>query len=101
MYIARFILAIGLSVSTLGISFILDRLFHRIPYHVQFFLQIPIIIIIIDNMRLYFLAHAPQYNLTEAEINGSFFFVAPMVSIGSATLFAEIRRTLPLIKLPF
>jgi hypothetical protein len=98
MFIPRVILAVSLSFVTLIIAFLLDNFFVLFPYHLQFILEIPTIIIIIDSIRLYFLENAYYFNLSEADINGCFFFVAPMVSIGASSLFSELRRFLPTIR---
>lgn len=91
MLVYRFLLAIGISIGTLLISIILDALFAPFPIAIQFILQIPLLVILIDEWRRWLLAKKEQY-LSKEDIDGCFFFAAPMAAFGSFTLFKSLER---------
>lgn len=94
MFVARAVLAIGISVAALLISLTLDRLCAPLPPALQFFVQIPVLVLIIDEFRRIVLTHATRFGLTDADVNGTFFFAAPLAALGANSLFKDLRRTL-------
>lgn len=93
MFVARAILAIGVSIVALLISLTLDRLFAPLPAALQFVVQIPLLVIIVDEFRRVILKHGARFGLTEADINGTFFFAAPLAALGASSLLRDLRRS--------
>jgi len=95
MLIYRFLLAIVISIGSLLIAVIVDMLFSPFPTVLQFILQIPVLVIVIDESRRLLLSNMGD-SLTEGEINSCFFFAAPMAAFGSLSLFRELEKLHPL-----
>ena len=97
MFVYRFLLAIVVSIGTLLTAILLDMLFSPLPFVVQALLQIPILIILIDEARRFLLANIKNLDktLTADDINGCFFFAAPMAAFGSFSLFQHLERIRP------
>ena len=93
MFVARAALAVGISVAALLISLTLDRLFAPLPAALQFVVQIPLLVLIVDEFRRLVLKHATRFGLTEADVNGTFFFAAPLAAFGAQSLFKDLRRS--------
>jgi hypothetical protein len=94
MFVYRIAMILGISIATLLISITLDVLLAPLPGHIQFLVQIPALVIAMDELRQWAQAHAADLQVTMDEINGAFFFAAPLAAFGATSLFAEIRRTL-------
>lgn len=93
MLVYRFLLAIVISIGTLLIAGTIDMLFAPMPLVVRVLFQIPILIILIDEGRRWLLANMKL--LTEEDINGCFFFAAPMAAFGSFSLFTSLEGLRP------
>ena len=98
MIIFRVLLVIGISLATLLISITLDFLCASLPSSLQFMIQIPILVLVLEEARRWLLVHVRNLDrtLTIDDINSSFFFAAPIAAFGSMRLFHSIERTLKL-----
>ena len=97
MFVYRFLLAIVVSIGTLLTAILMDMVFSPLPFLAQILLQIPILIILIDEARRFLIAHIKNLDktLTADDINGCFFFAAPMAAFGSFSLFQHLERIRP------
>lgn len=91
MILHRYGLALGISMGALLISITLDRLFASMSPVLQFIIQIPLLVLIVDEGRRYLIRSS---GMSEEDINGAFFFAAPMAAIGATSLFSDIRKTI-------
>jgi hypothetical protein len=90
MFIHRYTLALGISILALLISIALDRLLSPLSPLLQFVIQVPILVLIVDEGR-----HALiQAGFPTDDVNGAFFFAAPLAALGATSLFIDIRKTL-------
>ena len=89
MFAHRYILALGISVAALLISIALDRLLAPLPTLLQFIVQVPLLVLIVDEGRRYLIQ---TVGLPADDVNGAFFFAAPLAALGAASLFLEIRQ---------
>jgi hypothetical protein len=89
---ARIALILAVSIGSFGTSLLLDVLLAPLPPVLQFLIQIPILVILIEEGRRLALQHAPRLGLSEMDINGAFFFTAPLAAFAAVTLFADIRK---------
>lgn len=96
MLVARAALTIGISIAALLISIVLDLLFAPLPPLAQFLIQIPALVLLLDEARRVVLREAAAYQLTHEDVNGAFFMAAPLAGLGAVSLFADIRRSLGL-----
>ena len=87
----RYAFTVGISVTALMISLALDVIFAPLPPVAQFIVQIPILVLIVDAFRHWCLVRAAELGLSDADINASFFFAAPMAALGAGSLFSDIR----------
>lgn len=94
MFVARAALAIGISIAALLISLLLDTILSPLPPLFQFLIQIPALVLIMDEARRVVIREAGRYDLTEADVNGTFFFAAPMAAFAAVDLFRDLRRSL-------
>jgi hypothetical protein len=94
MFVARAALAIGISIAALLISLLLDTILSPLPPLFQFLIQIPALVLIMDEARRVVIREAGRYDLTEADVNGTFFFAAPMAAFAAVDLFRDLRRHL-------
>lgn len=94
MILYRFLLAIVVSIGTLLTALCLDTIFASFPTAAQYLFQIPILVIVIDEGRRLILEHGRRLGLSELDINGCFFFAAPMAAFGSFSLFKSLERIL-------
>jgi hypothetical protein len=92
MLYAKVLLSIVVSVIVLVIAVVVDKLCKDLPIHLQFLVQVPIIILVVDALRNYVLDSSLE--LSDAEINACFFMASPMVSIGSVSLYSGIKALL-------
>jgi hypothetical protein len=84
---------LGISLVALLIALILDRLFVGLPSTAaRILIQIPLLVLTIDLFRRWALETGPTIGLTDTDVNASFFLTPPLVALGSANLFAAIRR---------
>ena len=93
MFLHRYALALGISIVALLISIALDRLLSSLSPVTQFLLQVPILVLLVDEGRRALLAYT---ELLPDDVNGAFFFAAPMAALGATSLVADIRKTLNL-----
>jgi hypothetical protein len=92
MFANRFLLTIGVSIVSLLISLTLDRLLAPLSALPQFLIQVPILVLIMDEFRCLVLHHAAAYGLSTDDVNGTFFFAAPLAAFGSISLFSDLKR---------
>ncbi len=85
-------LILGVSITVLVLSIILDTLCAPLPPVVQFIVQVPVLVLAVDALRRAALARATDLELSSDEINASFFFAAPLAAFGASSLFRDIRR---------
>ncbi len=91
----RYAFILGISLGTLLISLILDRIFAPLSPLAQFFIQVPVLVLAIDAFRRWILARGAEFELTDTDINASFFFAAPLAALGANSLFRDIGRLIP------
>jgi hypothetical protein len=92
MFANRFLLTVGVSVVALLTSLVLDRLLAPLSALPQFLVQVPAVVLIMDEFRRLVLHHASAYGLTADDVNGTFFFAAPMAAFGAVSLFSDLKR---------
>lgn len=97
MFVARIALIIGISIAALLISLILDMILSPLPPLVQFLVQVPAIVLIMDEIRRATLREAPKYDLTETDVNGAVFFASPLAAFAAVDLFRDLRRQLQFV----
>jgi hypothetical protein len=90
----RIALILGISISTLLISLMLDAVFAPLPGPLQFVIQIPLLVLAISALRDWIAPHAIRAGISNDQVDSSFFFAAPLAALGSRSLFADIRRLL-------
>jgi hypothetical protein len=91
MFANRFLFTIGVSIVALLTSLILDRLLAPLSALPQFLIQIPVLVIVMDEFRRIVLDHASAYGLSIDDVNGTFFFAAPLASFGATSLFRDMK----------
>jgi hypothetical protein len=94
MLIKRITLILVVSISAFIISFLLDLLLSPLPSILQFIIQVPILVILIEEGRRYALANEKRLGISELEINGAFFLTAPLAAFAAITLFKDIDSIL-------
>jgi len=92
MLVYRFLLAIVISVVTLLISTVIDIIFAPLPF--AFLLQIPVLVILMDEGRRWLNALLDK-TLSKEDIDGCFFFAAPIAAVGSFSLFKSLEKLRP------
>ena len=93
--VVRIILAIVISIASLLIALTIDRVLAPLPVIPQFLIQIPLLVLIMDTIRRLAIQHVTQaHGLTEDDVNGVFFFAAPLAALASAHLMGDIRGLL-------
>lgn len=92
MIVYRIAMILGISIVTLLISMTLDTVLAPLPGHVQFLIQIPALVLAMDELRHWTAARSAEFYVTVDEVNGAFFFAAPLAAFGATNLFADIRR---------
>lgn len=92
MLYAKVLLSVVVSAVVLVIAVVVDKLCKGLPIHLQFVVQVPIIILVVDALRNYVLDSPIE--LSDSEINACFFMASPMVSIGSISLYSGIKSLL-------
>ena len=91
---AHYLFTVAISVGVLLLSLVLYTIFAPLPAALQFVIQIPLLVLIVDAFRHAITTHATAFELTESDINASFFFAAPLAAFGASSLFRDIRRLL-------
>lgn len=91
MFANRVVLTIVVSIVALLTSVAIDRLLAPLAAVPQFLIQIPILVLIIDEFRRLVLKEASAYGLTADDVNGTFFFAAPLAGFGAISLFRDLR----------
>jgi hypothetical protein len=94
MIVARIVLIIGISIAALLISLILDLILSPLPALIQFLVQVPAIVLAMDEIRRTILREASRYDLTETDVNGAVFFASPLAAFAAVDLFRDLRRQL-------
>ncbi len=97
MFVERYTLIVSISVLTLGISVALDQLLSVIHPAIRFFIQVPILVILIDELRLFLHSYAAYFDMNQEHVNGAFYFSAPLAALASGTLFKDIRSFMKLL----
>lgn len=92
MIAAHVALILGVSVTVLVLSTILDMVCAPLPAVAQFAVQIPLLVLAVDALRRAALVRATELELSADEINASFFFAAPLAAFGASSLFTDIRQ---------
>jgi len=87
--IHRYTLALGISVAALLISIAIDRLLAPLPTLLQFIVQVPLLVLIVDEGRRYLIQTA---GFPTDDVNGAFFFAAPLAALGATSLFLELQQ---------
>lgn len=87
----RIALILAVSISAFLISLALDLLLSPLPPLLQFIIQVPILVILIEEGRRYALNNEKRLGLGEMEINGAFFFAAPLAAFAAFSLFKDIN----------
>ncbi len=93
MFLHRYALALGISFVAFLISFALDRLLAPLPPLAQFAIQVPLLVLLVDEGHRA-LRHYTQ--LPKEDVDGAFFFAAPMAALGATSLFMDLRKSLRL-----
>lgn len=88
MIFAHALLALGISIFALLISIVIDALLAPLPFPVQFMLQIPAIVLVLDAFRQWLEVRVPE----GIDINAVFFLAAPMAAFAAKDLFKDLRR---------
>ena len=88
----RIALILGISISTLLISLMLDAALSSLPGPLQFVVQVPLLVLAIDSLRSWIAPYAIHAGLINDQVDSSFFFAAPLAALGSRNLFADIRK---------
>lgn len=91
MLVYRYLLVIVVSITTFLLSLTLDALLRPFSVLLQFFVQVPLLVLIVDEFRRWTLRHAPRFGLEERDVNGAFFFASPLAALGAGDLFRDIR----------
>ena len=91
LLVASAALAIGVSIAALLISLALDRVLSPLSAIPQFFIQIPTLVLIMEYLRTLPIHHTAGLLSTD-DVNGMFFFAAPMAAVGSSSLMQEIKQ---------
>ena len=91
MFANRFLFTIGVSIVALLTSLTIDRLLAPLSPIPQFLVQVPVLVLIMDEFRRLTLHHAHAYGLSADDINGTFFFAAPMAAFGATSLFRDLK----------
>jgi len=84
------ILAVIVAATVLVVAIAADKLCRFLPLHLQFVVQVPIIILVVDWLRNY-VQSTSIFGLSDSEISACFFIASPMVSIGSVSLYNGIK----------
>ena len=92
MFANRFLLTIGVSIVSLLISLTLDRLLAPLSALPQFLFQVPALVLIMDEIRHLILQDASSSGLSADDVNGTFFFAAPLAAFGATSLFRDLKR---------
>ena len=92
MIALRAALAIGISIAALLISIVLDSLLAPLPLAIQFLIQIPVLVLTMEELRRALIHHLPA--LDEAAINGTFFLAAPIAAFAARDLFRDLQRAI-------
>lgn len=85
----RYALALGISVAALLISIAIDRALAPLPTLLQFVIQVPLLVLIVDECRRYLIQTA---GFSTDDVDGAFFFAAPLAALGATSLFIELRE---------
>jgi hypothetical protein len=90
MIALRAALALGISIAALLISIILDSLLAPLPLPFQFIIQIPVLVLAMEELRRTLIHNLPA--LDESAINSTFFLAAPIAAFAARDLFGDLRK---------
>ena len=91
----RGFLAVAVSIATLLTALVIDLLLAPLPMVAQFLIQIPILALIMDELRRAVVKYVTRvHGLTEDDIDGTFFFAAPLAALASTHLMGDISSLL-------
>lgn len=90
MLFFRAVLTLGISITALLISVVIDALFAPLPFPIQISLQIPAIVLTLDAVRQWLQRRIPA----EIDLNAVFFLTAPMAAFAAQDLFRDLRSFL-------
>jgi hypothetical protein len=82
---------IAINLVVMIAAFGLDRAMAPLSLAWQFTVQVPVLVLLVDEFRRWCLR---TLGLTESEVNGAFFFAAPLAALASDSLMTAIRETL-------
>jgi hypothetical protein len=91
MLMERYILIIGVSIIALVISAVLDKMLSFMPRSLRFLIQLPVLVMIIDEIRVWVKERAPTFDLHPQYVDGAFFFAAPLTAVASRYLIRDVR----------
>jgi hypothetical protein len=89
MIALRATLALGISIAALLISIILDSLLAPLPLPLQFIIQVPVLVLTMEELRRWLIRQLPV--LDEPAINSTFFLAAPIAAFAARDLFRDLR----------
>jgi hypothetical protein len=95
MLIARVVLALTISIAALLVSLLLDTLLAPLPPIAQFLVQVPALVLLMDEFRQYLLRNLPA-GVTAESVDAAFFFAPPLAAITATNLLSDMRLTLRL-----
>jgi len=87
----RVALILAISIGILLISIIFDKILAPLPLVAHFLIFIPAIVLIVDEARQYTKENADMYKLRAADVDGAFFFAAPLAALAASSLFTKMR----------
>ncbi len=91
MIVPRILLSLGISIVALLISYILDRILAPLSALPQFLIQIPVLVLLMEEFRRLILSHASMVDLSADDVNGAFFFAAPLAAFAARSLFRDLQ----------
>lgn len=90
----RIALILAISIGILLISIIFDRILAPLPLIVHFLIFVPAVVLTVDEARQYTKENADMYKLRATDVDGVFFFAAPLAALAASSLFTKMRDLL-------
>jgi hypothetical protein len=91
----RYLSILAINLLVLIFAFILDSILEPLSPAAQLFVQVPLLVLAVDEFRRWTLTQSTWVGLSKADINGAFFFASPLAALGSDTLLNDIRSLMP------
>ncbi len=91
MFIRRYLSILVINITVLGAAFFMDSFMEPLSPGAQLFVQVPLLVLMVDEFRRWSLRKSEWFGLSKADINGAFFFASPLAALGSETLMSDIR----------